>query len=216
VLKAQIMARILNRHDLLNAVPNSTFSKSGSPGSAGGLKHDFRVSPRIPKVSFKSAVAAHLWSGTEEQDVPVAPGEMVFILTEDPLEHSHNTPARLSPKRKLSHAGVLPMGGFRNDLLYWGRSRVGLNKSASASFPFILGKQGMAVALDELGEDETVGSEPPEPSSEYFPEEQIRVMQCYESITIKPVADLVHELSPEVDALRRGVGSHKGELRENP
>jgi hypothetical protein len=216
VLNAQIMAQVLNQHDLLDAVPNSTFSKSGSLGSAGGIKCDFRAGPRILKVNFKSPVAAHLWSGTEKQDVRVAPGEMVFILTEDPLELSQNMVARLSPKRKLSHVEVPAMGGFCTDPLDWGRSRVGLNKFAATSFPFIFGKQEMAAALDELGEDETDGSDPPEASVEYFPEEQIRVMQSYESITIKPVADLVHRLSPEVEALRRGVRSHQGKLKMNP
>jgi hypothetical protein len=216
VLNAQIMAQIINQHGLLDAVANATFSKSGSPGSAGELKCHFRMSPRILKVSFKSPVAPHLWCGTEKQDMRVAPGEMVFILTEDPLEVSQNMRARLSPKWKLSHVGVLAMGGLSADPLDWGRSRAGLNNFASTSFPFIFGKQGMGAALDELGEDEAVGSDPPEASVKYFPEEQIRVMQSYEAITIKPVADLVHELSPEVDALRRGIGSHKGRRRVNP
>ena len=108
------------------------------------------------------------------------------------------------------------MGGFCIDPLYWGRSRIGLINFASTSFPFILGKKVMAAALDELGEDETDGLAPPEASVEYFPEELIRVMQNHEPITIKPVADLVHELSPEVDTLRRDIWSHEGKMKMNP
>jgi deoxycytidine triphosphate deaminase len=94
------MARILNQHDLLDAVTHSTFIKGDSPASAEVARYDSRVSSRILKAGFIRPVNADLWSEPEERDSCIAPTEMVFILTEERLELPPNMFAHLSPKGK--------------------------------------------------------------------------------------------------------------------
>ena len=139
----------------------------------------------------------------------VEPGEMVFVLSEEKLNLPKNMVAHLSPKRKLSHAGILAIGGFCIDPLYKGRLLIGLYNFSSTNFPIIPGKKMIAATFYELGENEASNFAAPESAIEDFPEDLVRVMQGYEPMTIKPVADLVKRLSQELDVLRRDIRSHE-------
>ena len=97
---------------LRDAVVNHTFIQGGEPTCAEGVKYDFRMSSQILKARFGRPVDANKVDASERAALFVEPGEMVFVLTEERLTLPPNMFAELSPKRKLSHAGVLTIGGF--------------------------------------------------------------------------------------------------------
>src|SRR6266850_5564500 len=101
------MGRFLVQEQLVEGLKKSGFIQNGIPECVEGVKYDFRLSQHILKASFKRPVDASLLSETEKRELFIAPGEMVFVLSEERLSLPSNIVAHLSPKRKLSHAGVL-------------------------------------------------------------------------------------------------------------
>ena len=106
------MANIIAGDKLLKAVKSQTFIKGGDVKCAEGVKYDFRVSSKILKANYKRPIDVNKLTETEKKELFIDPGEMIFILTEERLDLPDNMIAELSPKRKLSHAGVLAIGGF--------------------------------------------------------------------------------------------------------
>src|SRR5438105_1926894 len=101
------MAELVAGTNLRQAVEQSTFIQHGDLASAEGVKYDFRLSDHVLKAKFKRPVDASKLTETEKVDLVVEPGEVVFVLTEESLNLPYNMMAQLSPKRKLSHAGIL-------------------------------------------------------------------------------------------------------------
>jgi hypothetical protein len=97
---------------LADAVEIGTFIIGGIADCAEGIKYDFRISSRILKASFGVPIDMDTVATSERSGLFVEPGEMVFTLTEERLKLPRNMFAELSPKRKLSHSGILAMVGF--------------------------------------------------------------------------------------------------------
>ncbi|MEK7993950.1 MAG: hypothetical protein AAB403_09130 [Planctomycetota bacterium] len=199
------MARMLTGQRLREAVENGTFIQGGDVACAEGVKYDFRLSSRILKAKFGRPMEA---SEVVASDLFVEPGEMVFVLSEERLRLAPNMVAELSPKRKLSHAGVLAIGGFCIDPRYQGRLLIGLFNFSSTRFPLIPGKKVIAATFHELQEDECGEFPEPETPVEDFPDELVAVMQKYSPIAVQSVAESVEKLRDELDALRKEIRSH--------
>ncbi len=106
------MPTIITGDKLSEAVEKGTFIKGGIVTCAEGVKYDFRLSARILKSSFHGPIDATKLTTIEQAKLVIEPGEMVFVLSEERLDLPSNIMAELSPKRKMSHAGVLAIGGF--------------------------------------------------------------------------------------------------------
>jgi len=180
------MANIVTGEKLIEAVKQQTFIKGGKPE---GVKYDFRLSSRILKASYERPIDANQLSETEKGNLFVEPGEMVFILTEELLDLPNNMLAQLSPKRKLSHAGILAIGGFCVDPLYKGRLLVGLFNLSSTRFPLIPGKKVIAAIFFTLEKNELSDFQQPEAALEDFPDEIIQVMQKYRPLVMNSVLE---------------------------
>jgi dCTP deaminase len=187
---------------LLEAVKNETFIKGGSPDCAEGVKYDFRLSARILKASFQGPIDATKLTTLEQAKLAVEPGEMVFVLSEERLDLPSNIIAELSPKRKMSHAGILAIGGFCIDPLYRGRLLIGLYNFSSTSFLLIPGKKVIAATFYELGESERNSFATPEATLEDFPEELIQIMQKYSPASIGSVYELLEKFRAELESLK--------------
>src|SRR6266404_3318447 len=114
------MPTMVTGDELLHAVENKPFIIGGAASCAEGIKYDFRVSSRILKASFGGPIDASKLSVAERAALAIEPGEMVFVLSEERLNLPMDMKAELSPKRKLSHAGILALGGFCIDPGYQG------------------------------------------------------------------------------------------------
>ena len=126
---------------------------------------------------------------------------MVFVLSAERLALPRTMTAELSPKRKMSHAGILAMGGFCIDPLYNGYLLIGLYNFSSTRFPLIPGKKLIAATFYELGEGELNGFPAPE-TLEDFPDELLQVMQKYQPVAIQVVEKNVQQVRDELQALK--------------
>lgn len=201
------MARMVTGASLAKAVREGTFIRDGDPSCAEGIKYDFRLSARVLKASFGIPVDLSNLSVAERTAQFVEPGEMVFILSEEKLKLPLTMFAELSPKRKLSHRGVIVMGGFCIDPGYEGRLLIGLYNFSSSRFPLQPGKKVIAATFYELEGDENGKFQKPEASVLDFPDELVTVMQSYKPLAVQSIADGVSKLQNELDLLRKEIRS---------
>lgn len=201
------MPTMITGEKLLDAVKNETFIKGGVPSCAEGVKYDFRLSARILKASFHGPIDARKLTTIEQARLVVEPGEMVFVLSEERLDLPSTIIAELSPKRKMSHAGVLAIGGFCIDPLYQGRLLIGLYNFSSTAFFLMPGKKVIAATFYELDEAERSEFAKPEAALEDFPDELIQIMQKYSPVSMASVSELIENFRTELDSLRTEIRS---------
>jgi hypothetical protein len=116
--------------------------------------------------------------------------------------------AQLSPKRKLSHAGILTLGGFAIDPGYKGPLLLGLFNFSSTPFPLLPGKKVIAATFYRLNESEVPANPTPVEPLTGFPDELITVMQKYQPVAVQSVAEAVRVLKNQVEDLQDEIRSH--------
>src|SRR6266853_674383 len=183
------MARAITGEELISAVKDQTFIKGGVIRSAEGIKYDFRMGSRVLKAKFGRSIDIDKLPEAEKADMVIEPGEVVFVLTEESLELPGKIMAHLMPKRKLSHEGILVLGGFCVDPLYSGRLLVGLYNFSSSRFTLEPRRKLIAAIFYELQADEIGTFEKPESSVNDFPEELVRFISSYQPIDLKGLRD---------------------------
>lgn len=203
------MPTMVTGQELRDAVEKATFIRGGDVSGVEGVKYDFRMGSRILKAQFTSPIDASKLSETEKKELNVAPGEVVFVLTQERLALGNNMVAQLSPKRKMSHAGILTLGGFTIDPGYEGGLLIGLFNFSSTPFPLIPGKKIIAATFYKL-EGTEIGSfpRPVEPLDD-FPDELVQVMQKYHPVAMQSVAEALKRIQTELSALQTEVRSHE-------
>lgn len=203
----QAMAKVVSGNALKRAVENQTFIKGGSLSCAEGLKYDFRLGTRILKASFGLPVDMSSMTEAERGQIAVDPGEVLFVLSEERVELPKNIMAQLSPKRKLSHDGILVLGGLCIDPLYHGKLLVGLYNFSSTRFPLRPGKKLIAAVFYELIEEEISELDPVETSIEDFPDELVRLIQNYRPVVLQTLQESLAETQRQLNALRTEITS---------
>jgi hypothetical protein len=132
----------------------------------------------------------------------VDPGEVVFVKTIEHLALPRNVTALLSHKRKLSHLGIIVLGGFCVDPLYNGPLFIGLYNFSSTPFPLIPGKKVIAAIFTRLdGEELTDFPTPQAMNDEGFPDELVTLIRNYKPIEIKSLSESVSDLQGKLSAL---------------
>jgi deoxycytidine triphosphate deaminase len=203
------MPTMVTGSDIREAVEQETFIQGGDVACVEGVKYDFRMSPRILQAKYQQPIDATRLTEMERLELRVDPGEVVFVLTEERLALPRDMVAQLSPKRKLSHAGILTLGGFTIDPDYVGRLLVGLFNFSSTPFPLSPGKKLIAATFFRL-EGREAGNFPHtgEPLED-FPDELVQVMQKYHPVAVLSVAETVQKLQTELVSLRTEIRSHE-------
>lgn len=200
------MAVMITGEGLRKMVAEGALIKNGDLACAESVKYDFRLSQRILKAKFGRPMRAD--EVPDKQDLVVEPGEVVFVLSEERLSLPRDVIAQLSPKRKLSHAGILTLGGFMIDPGYEGYLLVGLFNLSATPFPLIPGKKLVAATFQKLSQEEIgdfpVAGEP----LEDFPDELIQVMKKYQPVAMQSVSDHVAALQGELRALQAEIRGH--------
>ena len=203
------MAALVTGRELTEAVEKSTFIQGGDVSCAEGVKYDLRLSPRILKAKFGGPIDANQMSEVEKRDLRIEPGEVVFVLTEERLALPMDMVAQLSPKRKLSHAGILSLGGLCVDPGYTGHLLIGLYNLSSSPFQLRPGKKLIAAIFFRLHEGETAEFPAPEEPFDDFPDELVEVMQKYQPVAVQSVADAVQKLQIDLTNLRTEIRTHE-------
>lgn len=202
------LPRAITNERLRHAVEDQTFIKGGVANSAEGLKYDFHLGSQILKASFGGPINAEGLPETEKAKLVIAPGEMVFAFTQERLALPATVMALLSPKRKMSHAGILVIGGFCIDPNYEGPLMLGLFNFSSTPFRLVPGRKVIAATFYEL--DETEQGEFPHPERfEEFPLELIEVMQKYQPSSVPALSESLAKLRDEVERIRTDMASHE-------
>jgi dUTPase len=187
--------------ELLQAVTDGTFIKGGIANCAEGIKYDFRLGSSILRAGFGEINAEKL-TETEKKTLVIEPGEMVFVLTEEGLDLPGNMKAELNPKRKLSHEGILAMGGSCIDPHYQGKLLVGLLNFSSTPYRLMPGRKLIAATFYKL-DDQEQGDFPKPDGIRGFPPELVQVMEKY-----RPT-----QLQELVDGLRKDLGSLEAQIQ---
>ncbi|UCE61722.1 MAG: hypothetical protein JSU63_08230 [Phycisphaerales bacterium] len=196
------MSAQLMEVSLRDAVQPEGFIKGGDASCAEGLKYDFRLGTRILFSGEQPIDTANL-SEHERGQLALPPGHLAFVMTEERLELPDTIKAELSLKRKLSHLGILVLGGFCVDPGYRGRLIFGLYNLSSSPFPLMPGRKLVAAQFFELPPDAIPAkAAPPEPLDD-FPDDLVRFMLSYAPISQEGIRESIDEIKKGLDDLRQ-------------
>jgi len=185
---------------LRDAAKGDKLILSGDRTCVEGLKYDFRLGPWI-LVGGKQPLDVRELSETERRSLVIRPGELVYVMTEEAIALPGDIKAELSLKRKISHAGVLVLGGFCVDPGYVGRLLFALFNFSSVPFPLEPGRKLIAAQFYRLDPSETPPSRNPTPILE-FPADLVRLMAVYEPSTASALKDQLSTVQKQLEALR--------------
>jgi deoxycytidine triphosphate deaminase len=202
------LPKAITGEQLCKAVESQTFIKNGVVRCAEGIKYDFRMGNRILKAKFGKIEMDKL-SEERKAEMVIEPGEVVFVLTEETLELPENIMVQLMPKRKLSHDGILVLGGFCVDPLYTGKLLVGLYNFSSSPYPLDPGRKLIAAVFYELQEEEKGAFKKPESAVMDFDQDLVRLISLYQPIDTKTLHDEIVSLEGQISNLRTEITSDK-------
>lgn len=197
------MTKIITERGLKEAIKNNTFIINGKLKNAEGVKYDFCMSSLVLKSDYPKPIDVNKLSESEKGKIAVEPGEVVFVLTEEILNLPNNIKANLSPKRKLSHDGIIILGGFCVDPLYNGRILIGLYNCSSEPYPLWPGKKLIAALFYKLENDEIDEFRKPEGIMDEFPRELLNSMKKFKSISLQQLMEEIKDLKISFDNLKK-------------
>ncbi len=202
------MPTMITGRELLAAVKQETFIRSGHEDCAEGVKYDFRLGQRLLKAGMGAFNVGDL-TQTERNSLVVDPGEVVFALTEERVVIGPDMVVQLSPKRKMSHAGILTIGGMYIDPGYEGRLLLGLFNISSTPFRLMPGKKMITGTFYRLVEQEVDEFPEPPPPFDDFPAGLVQVMDSYKPMAVQAISDAVKALERRVDGIQGQITSHQ-------
>ena len=195
------MPTLLGNAKLKEAVNETGFIKEGNIENIDGVKYDFCLGTKILKAKYKQPVDISNFPDTMKRELTVEPGEVVFVLTKETLVLPDNIMAMLIPKRKLSHDGIMILGGLSVDPLYEGRLLIGLYNLSSTQYPIIPGKKLIGAHFFQLNDIEKKDVTKPQVKIDDFPDELIRLMQSYKPVSTEALMSTVANLENKFEAL---------------
>lgn len=199
------MSTVLTEKELKAAVAAGRLIADGKESSVEGLKYDFALGPWMLFGGTAPINAANL-SEQERANLVVKPGELVYVMSQEELDLPMDVKADLSLKRKISHLGIMVLGGSSIDPGYKGRLVFALYNLSTRPFPLQIGRKLIAAQFYRLTPDETppASTRIPEALHE-FPNDLVQLMQVYEPATTEGLRQAVSELTKSLDDLRRQV-----------
>lgn len=196
------MARHLSAQEIISGMNENGFLQNAKIENVEGLKYDFRISSRVLKAKFHQPIDINNLGEQQKANIFIEPGEVVFVLTEETISLPKNIKAQLLPKRKMSHDGIITLGGLSIDPLYKGRLLIGLYNFSSSAFPLMPGKKLIAAHFFQLDESEVDDFLKPESEITDFPEDLIKLMSRYTPVSYQSLAESTKVLEQKFDELR--------------
>ena len=166
------------------------------------IKYDLRISDRLLSGDYSSGVDISQLDYKEQQQLCVAPGELVFLLTEEIIHLPGNMFATIAFKRKMNHEGVLVLGGSVVDPLYHGRLLFGLYNFSSEPFPIKPDKKITSIMLYKLNDNELCEFTEPEVRIDEFPDELLRNMAKYKPTGQQQLEQQMKDIKDSLDKLQ--------------
>ncbi len=194
------MSTVLPEAELRKAIEDEGFIKNGTVACAEGLKYDFRVGQHILLGQGQPLDVTKLSEG-EKRDLLLKPGELGYVMTEERLDLPTDIKAELSLKRKMSHAGILVLGGFCVDPGYVGRLMFALYNFSSTPFPLKPGRKLIAAQFYKLSPEEVPPTSQHKPLEE-FPADIVRWMLDYKPTSPESLQATISELKASLEDLR--------------
>lgn len=200
------MTKFILEDELRDAVTTSSFIKNGSLESCEGMKYDFRVSSRLLSPRFNRD---RVFDEKDESSFVIKPGETAYVVTEEELNLPSNVFCQLSTKRKLSHDGILVLGGFSVDPNYNGRLFFGMHNLSNEDYPFLPGKKIIAGIFYKLSDEEAeVITSIPEPLYD-FPDALIKNVKFFRSTSAEALEAKIEELKTSLSTIKDQIDSDK-------
>lgn len=135
------MIDVLSNKELVSAIQSNKMIIGGIVENCEEIKYDFRIGDKILKAAFKRPVDYSLLTVEEKAKCEVAPGEVVFVMTEEKLNLPNDIFCQLSNKRTIGHGGIVVLGGLMIDPNYSGHLIFGLYNVSSVPYPINPGKK---------------------------------------------------------------------------
>lgn len=193
------MLNILSNDELNGAINTHQIIENGSTKNCEGIKYDFRLGEKILKASFKRPVIYSELTMAEQALCEIAPGEVVFVMTEEKLCLPNNIFCQLSNKRKIGHGGIIVLGGLMIDPGYCGRLIFGLYNVSSSPYQL---KPGRKLIAGVFYKTDTPNVSFPVPEAmEDFPDDLVDSMVKYEPFSPTNANTQLDLLKKQIDSL---------------
>ncbi|HVC22709.1 MAG TPA: hypothetical protein VNH82_04705 [Candidatus Dormibacteraeota bacterium] len=194
------MSRVLIEVDLMKAVADQDFILDGDIDAVDGLKYDFTLGTKM-LFGHRNPMDVSELPELERTQLEVKPGELVYVMSQERLNLPGDIKAELSPKRTISHLGIMVLGGFCVDPGYKGRLVFALYNLATIPFPLEVGRKLIAAQFYRLDPEEVPAPTKSKPITA-FPEDLVQLMRAYEPATLVGIRQSIVELGASVAELR--------------
>lgn len=196
------MPHMLTEKDIVDLIQKNII-QNGKVENAEGIKYDFTLGTRLLKSSYKVPMDINKMQETEKTNLFVEPGEVVFVLSHERLEVPKDIYIELVPKRKLSHDGIMVLGGLSVDPYYTGKLLIGIYNFSSSPFPIQPGKKIIGAHFFQLREDEVQDLKKPEAAIDDFPDELIRLMERYTPVSTLSLSEKITSIDYKLEEFKK-------------
>jgi len=192
---------------LKEAVKTETFIKGGEAAAVETVKYDLRLGSTVLKAAYGLPMDI---DRIPEEKRWIEPGEVVFVVTAEQLELPPDMIAVLSPKRAITHRGIMVLGGFAIDPGYSGLLWFGLHNFASSRYPLISGTKLIACMFYRLDTEEAKNFQCVTGDAVTgFPDDLIELVKNYKPIELKGIQDELAETRTELQDLKKTLNEDK-------
>jgi len=208
------MPHLLQGEEIIKLIETNVL-QNAKKENAEGIKYDFTLGTKILKASYKTPIDLSDLSAGERSKIGVDPGEIVFVLTEERLKLPDNIYIVLIPKRKLSHEGILILGGLSVDPFYEGRLLIGIYNFSSSSFPIRAGKKIIGSHFYKLRDDEiNKDAIKHEINIDDFPDDLIRLMDKYSPISSLSLMEKISSVELKLEEFKKDFNKTESWFKE--
>ncbi|HLQ15220.1 MAG TPA: hypothetical protein VK256_05110 [Candidatus Eisenbacteria bacterium] len=199
------MTTILAETELKKAIAEDRLIHGGRESAVEGVKYDFALGTLMLFGGKAPMDVSRLPEG-ERANLVIRPGELVYVMSEETVDLPNDMRADLSLKRKISHLGIMVLGGSSIDPGYKGKLIFALYNLSTRPFPLQAGNKLIAAQFYRLGpgEQPPATSKPPEPLYA-FPDDLVQLMAVYEPATAEGLRQSLHDLTRTVEDLKRQI-----------
>jgi dCTP deaminase len=199
------VSTVLAETELKQAIAEDRLIHGGKASSVEGLKYDFALGSQM-LFGHKAPIDVAKLPELERANLVVRPGELVYVMSDETVELPNDIRADLSLKRKISHLGIMVLGGSSIDPGYKGKLIFALYNLSTRPFPLQPGRKLIAAQFYRLtpGEQPPSTSQPPEALYE-FPDDLVQLMGAYEPATVEGLRQSLHDLTRTVEDLKRQI-----------
>jgi len=206
--------QLISRDGLERIVAQGKILENALPANTEGIKYDLRISSMLLSGDYPNSIDINQLDYEKRNKLVVAPGELIFLLTEEIVNLPDNIIALLVFKRKMNHEGVQVLGGSVVDPLYSGRLLFGLYNFSSEPFPVIPGKKIMSIMFYQL-DGEEIGEFPkPEARIDSFPDELLRNMSKYKPTSQQQLERQLLEVKTSLEQIKKNFKENEQWFRE--